>query len=77
MNMESKGESGGRILDAAADVRDLLRLAHEAVQRLATEIHGDAYDQVTALSRQMHDAREAAEALEQEMTEYVKVIEKS
>ena len=56
--MDSLGEKGSRLLDEAAEVCDLLRLAHSAVHRMQRELHGESYELALELSHQLHRLRD-------------------
>lgn len=73
--MENIAEQGSRTLDAMADLRDFLRLAHEAVHRMKQDVHGNCYDSVDIMSLKIHDLRHDAEKLSKEIEDYVKEIE--
>lgn len=73
--MENIAEKGSRTLDAAADLKDLLRLAHSALHRIHQDVHGNNYDDAEVLSLKLHDLRKDADDLSHGITEYVKEIE--
>lgn len=73
--MENIAEKGSRTLDAAADLKDLLRLAHGALHRIKQEVHGNNYDNAEVLSLKLHDLRNEADSLSDEISSYVKEIE--
>jgi len=73
--MKDIAEQGSRILDAMADINDLLRLSHEALHRLKQEVHGSAYDSVEILSLKLHDLRHEAEILNKKIDSDVKEME--
>lgn len=73
--MENIAKKGSRTLDAAADLKDLLRLAHGALHRLQQDVHGNAYDDTEILSLKLHDLRKDADNLSNEIAQYVKEIE--
>lgn len=56
--MESLGEKGSRMLDEAAGVCDLLRLAHSTLHRMQRDLHGETYNMAIRLSGQLHLLRE-------------------
>jgi hypothetical protein len=60
------GESGSRILHAANDLIELLRLAQSATDRLEHEVHGVAYEQADLIARDIHRLRRQAERLKTE-----------
>lgn len=59
-------ESGSRVLKAADDLVELLRLAQGATDRLEHEVHGAAYEQADAIARDIHRLRRQAEKLKVE-----------
>lgn len=73
--MDSIADKGSRALDAAADLKDLLRLSHEALHRIKQDVHGSNYDQAEILSLKLHDLRHDADILSKEIDGYVKDIE--
>ena len=73
--MGTVAEEGSRALDAAADLRDLLRLAHEAVHRISQDVHGSTYEKTVVLSNRLHDVRDEAEKLAEEVNRYVQEVE--
>ncbi|MCW8901992.1 MAG: hypothetical protein OQK75_00465 [Gammaproteobacteria bacterium] len=73
--MKDIAEQGSRILDAMADINDLLRLSHEALHRLKQEVHGSAYDSAEILSLKLHDLRHEAEILSTKIDSDVKEME--
>jgi hypothetical protein len=70
--MGTVAEEGSRALDATSDLKDLLRLAHEAVHRIAQDVHGTTYESADALSRRLHEVRREADALSAEVNTYVR-----
>lgn len=75
MKMDNIAEKGSRVLDAMADINDLLRLSHEALHRLKQEVHGSAYDRAEILSLKLHDLRHEAEMLNKKIDTDVKEME--
>lgn len=73
--MGSVAEKGSRELDAIADLKDLLRLAHGALHRIQHDAHGSNYDEAEVLSLKLHDLRHDAELLSKNIAEYVKEME--
>lgn len=73
--MDNIAEQGSRVLEAVADLNDLLRLSHEALHRLKQEVHGDTYDSVEILSLKLHDMRHEAEILNKKIDGDVKEME--
>jgi hypothetical protein len=70
--MENVAEKGSRTLDASADLKDLLRLAHEALHRIQQEVHGNCYDATDNLSLKLHDIRRDADQLSEKIDQYVR-----
>lgn len=68
-------EEDSRALDAASDLKDLLRLAHEALHRIEQDVHGGCYDSADELSRKLHDVRKEADELSDKIAVYVKEVE--
>ena len=64
-------ESGSRTLHAAADLVELLRLAHSAAERLGKELHGAAFEQAELIGRDIHGLRCLAEKLQAEIENLV------
>ena len=73
--MSTVAEKGSRSLDATADLRDLLRLAHSALHRLQQDVHGSNYDKAEILSYKLHDLRRDADSLSENIAQYVKELE--
>lgn len=73
--MSDLAEKGSRILDAAADTEDLLRLAHEAVHRIHLEVSSDGFDRTEAMSGRLHQLREEARLLNVILQRYVQEME--
>jgi hypothetical protein len=46
MTSNNAGERTSRALDATADLTELLRLAHSAIERAQREAHGEAYQRL-------------------------------
>src|SRR3954469_6113091 len=59
-------ESGSRILNAANDLVELLRLAQSATDRLEQDVFGVAYEQADSVARDIHRLRRQAEKLKVE-----------
>ena len=59
-------ESGSRVLDAANDLTELLRLAHGATDRLEHDLYGASYEQADMIAREIHRLRRLAEKLKLE-----------
>jgi len=73
--MSTTAEKGSHSLDATADLKDLLRLAHSALHRLQQDVHGDNYDEAEALSHKLHNLRSDADKLSENIALYVKELE--
>ena len=73
--MENIAEQGNRTLEAMADYKDLLRLAHEALHRIKQDVHGKSYDSAEIMSLKLHDLRYEVDLLSKEIDGYVKEIE--
>ena len=54
---DSVGEKASRLLDEAAQLCDLLRMAHATAHRMQQDIYGQSYDHVTEMSNRLHDLR--------------------
>ncbi|MGE5639222.1 MAG: hypothetical protein ACM30H_03945, partial [Clostridia bacterium] len=59
-------ESGSRILSAANDLVELLRLAQGATDRLEKDLFGASYEQADLIAREIHRMRRQAEKLKLE-----------
>jgi hypothetical protein len=59
-------ESGSRILNAASDLVELLRLAQSATDRLEQDVFGVSYEQADLIARDIHRLRRQAEKLKTE-----------
>jgi hypothetical protein len=64
-------ESGSRVLNAADDLVELLRLAQSATDRLEHEVHGPAYEQADLIARDIHRLRRQAEKLKAQVEQFV------
>lgn len=64
--MPASRESTARALDAVAEVADLFKLAHCAVDRARGELKGDALDVANRLSLQLQYLRNVVEVLRHE-----------
>lgn len=73
--MSTLAEEGSRAVEAAADLIDLLRLSHEAVQRIKNEVHAETFDTAEALAQKIHELREEADMLNLRVWKYVKELE--
>jgi hypothetical protein len=65
------GETGSRVLNAANDLVELLRLAQGATDRLERELHGPSYEQADMIARDIHRLRRQAEKLRLEAERFV------
>lgn len=74
--MSNIAEQSSRALDAISDLKDLLRLSHEALHRLKQDVHGDTYDSVEILSLKLHDLRHEAEMLSKKIDGDVKEMDR-
>lgn len=72
--MSGVTERASRILDAAADIEDLLRLAHEATHRIHQDVHEDSFEHVKNVSEKIHQLRLDARQLHNAMQLYVNSI---
>lgn len=70
--MGNIAEKGSCVLDATADLGDLLRLAHEALHRIKQDVHGDNYNDAELLSLKLHDLHLEADQLSVKINLYVK-----
>jgi len=68
-------ESGSRILHAANDLVELLRLAQSATDRLEQDVFGVAYEQADTVARDIHRLRRQAEKLKVECERLVSSAE--
>ena len=59
-------ESGSRILNAANDLVELLRLSQGAADRLERDLFGASYEQAEMIARDIHRLRRQAEKLKTE-----------
>ncbi len=64
-------EAGSRVLNAANDLVELLRLAQGATDRLEREVHGPSYEQADLIARDIHRLRRQAEKLRVEIERFV------
>lgn len=68
-------EEGSKALDAAADLIDLLRLAHQATQRLIREVHANDFEGAESISRKLHELRKEADRLNDDVLKRVRGLE--
>lgn len=73
--MENIAQQGSRALEAVSDLKDFLRLAHEALHRIKQDVHGTSYDSADIMSLKLHDLRQEVDNLSKEIDSYVKEIE--
>lgn len=73
--MSTVGEEGSNALDAASDLVELLRLAHEAAHRINQTVHSDTFEYAQGVSLDIHNLRQKADRLRREIEQYVKRIE--
>jgi hypothetical protein len=64
-------QSGSRALSAASDLDDLLRLAHEAVERVAQEVFGASFEHAELIARELQRLRRSADTLRRGVEEHV------
>jgi hypothetical protein len=64
-------QSGSRALSAASDLADLLRLAQEAVERLAQEVYGASFEHAELIARELQRLRRSADTLRRGVEEHV------
>ena len=64
-------QSGSRALSAASDLADLLRLAHEAVERVAQEVYGASFEHAELIARELQRLRRSADTLRRGVEEHV------
>lgn len=72
---DSVGEKGSRLLDEAAHLCDMLRLAHSTAHRMQNDLHGRSYDRVSEISVRLHDLREACNSLFDDVANEVETME--
>ena len=65
------GETGSRVLNAANDLVELLRLAQGTTDRLERELYGPSYEQADMIARDIHRLRRQAEKLRLEAERFV------
>jgi hypothetical protein len=64
-------QSGSRALSAASDLADLLRLAHEAAERVAQEVFGASFEHAELIARELQRLRRSADTLLRGVEEHV------
>ena len=65
------GQSGSRMLGAASDLVELLRLAQSSAERIALEVYGVAYEHAELIERELQRLRRSAEKLKATVEEHV------
>lgn len=73
--MDSVGEKGSRLLDDAAQLYDLLRMASSMAHRMQQDLHGNSYVKVSELVNQLHDLRVMCNALFDEVARDVEQMD--
>jgi hypothetical protein len=64
-------QSGSRALAAASDLADLLRLAHEAAERVAQEVFGASFEHAELIARELQRLRRSTDTLRRGVEEHV------
>ena len=64
-------DSGSRVLGAANDLVDLLRLAGAAAERISQETFGPAYEHAELLTRELQRLRRSAAKLSTDIESFV------
>ena len=64
-------QSGSRALSASSDLADLLRLAQEAVERVAQEVYGASFEHAELIARELQRLRRSADTLKRGVEEHV------
>ena len=65
------GQSGSRVLNAADDLVELLRLAQSSAERVAQEVYGASYEHAELIERELQRLRRSADKLKATVEEYV------
>jgi uncharacterized membrane protein YccC len=65
------GDTGSRVLGAASDLVELLRLAQAAAERVAQDVYGVSYEHAELIERELHRLRASAEKLKATVDEHV------
>lgn len=73
--MDSVGEKGSRLLDDAAQLCDLLRMASSTAHRMQKDVNGESYNKVTEMLTELHDLRVMCNALFDEVTSDVEIMD--
>lgn len=74
---DSAGETGSRLLDEAASLCDLLRVAHATTHRMQQELHGDSYERVVGISQQLHELNDSCSRLYDEVEQYAEELQRT
>lgn len=72
---DSVGEKGSRLLDEAAQLCDMLRMAHSTAHRMQQDLHAESYDKVSEIADRLHDLRVACNRLFDEVAHQVGEME--
>lgn len=72
---DSIGEKGSRLLDEAAHLCDMLRMAHSTAHRMQHDLHGQSYDKVSEIADRLHDLRAACNNLFDEVAQEVEEMQ--
>ena len=64
-------QSGSRALGAANDLVELLRLAHGAAERLASEMYGPQFEHAELLQRELQRLRRSTDRLLKDVEGFV------
>jgi hypothetical protein len=67
-----EAEADSRALGAVDDLFQLLRLAHGAAQRLASELHGPAFEHAELIARDIRRLRRSADGLQAVVERFVR-----
>ncbi len=65
------GQSGSRVLGAASDLVELLRLAQSSAERVAQEVYGVSYEHAELIERELQRLRRSAEKLKSTVEDHV------
>ena len=63
--------SASRALRAVSDLADLLRLAHEAAERVAQEVYGTSFEHAELIGRELQRLRRSTDTLRGGVEEYI------
>ncbi|HEY3074916.1 MAG TPA: hypothetical protein VGJ74_07070 [Burkholderiales bacterium] len=64
-------QSGSRVLNAANDLVEMLRLAQSAAERVAQEVYGVSYEHAELIERELQRLRRSADRLQKTVEDYV------